>query len=182
MNKPLHISCVFILLAFLSPSSFSGSGVTYTQGEIAPRWDGWQESHSGTAYRLAYIHNIEMNENFLTRYNIDFNLEFAYHHWQDFLYADKNGGSVTPTLKYLLNFKHLTLYVEAGIGVTYINSQFYADRDMGSNWQFEDKLGIGGILFKHHQIGFSLIHYSNANFYNTNDGLNAIGFSYGYFW
>ena len=182
MNKTFPIRCVFILLVLLSSNSFSYSGITYTQGEIEPRWDGWEEPHSSTAYRLAYVHNFEMDENFFTKYNIDVNLEFAYHHWEDFLYSDKNGGSVTPTLKYQLHFDHLTLYVEAGIGVTYINDQIYADRDMGSNWQFEDKLGVGVILFKHHQIGLSFIHYSNANFSNTNDGLNAIGFSYGYFW
>ncbi|MPY23447.1 acyloxyacyl hydrolase [Shewanella psychropiezotolerans] len=182
MNKTFRALCVFIFLVLLSANSLSDSGITYTQGEINPRWDGWQESHSGTAYRLAYVHNFEMDDNFLTKHNIDFNLEFAYHHWQDFLYSDKNGGSVTPILKYQLHFDQLTLFLEAGIGVTYINSQFYADRDMGSKWQFEDKLGVGVILFKHHQIGFSFIHYSNANFSNTNDGLNAIGFNYGYFW
>lgn len=123
-----------------------------------------------------------MDDNFFGRNNIDVNLEFAYHHWQDFLYDDKNGGSITPSLKYQLHFQYLSLYLEIGIGATYLENQYYGDRNMGSNWQFEDKLGVGIVLLDHHQLGFSYIHYSNANLADNNDGLNAIGFSYGYFW
>ncbi|MEC4725104.1 acyloxyacyl hydrolase [Shewanella sp. D64] len=96
--------------------------------------------------------------------------ESAYHHWQDFLYDDKNGGSITPSLKYQLHFQYLSLYLEIGIGATYLENQYYGDRNMGSNWQFEDKLGVGIVLFDHHQLGFSYIHYSNANLADNNDG------------
>ncbi|MBW8183052.1 acyloxyacyl hydrolase [Shewanella nanhaiensis] len=178
----IFLYSTFIILILTPQISLANSGLTYIQSEIDPRWDGWKESNSSTAYRFAYVHNIEMDDNFLSRNNIDFNVEFAYHHWDDFLSSSKNGGSITPSLRYQIEFDYLSLYVELGIGATYLSSPYYGDRDMGSHWQFEDKLGAGVVLFKHHQLGFSFIHYSNANLAQKNDGLNAVGFSYGFFW
>jgi lipid A 3-O-deacylase len=173
----LPLACVNLVSA--------DEGMSLTVGDVKPKGN-WQ-GESSSAYRLAYVHHLELDYGAFNRldpkqYGIDVDLEFAYHHWDDFLYGDKHGLSITPMLSYRHSFGAVTLYIEGGIGLTYIDDDILGDRMLGSRLMFEDKIGIGLVFYERHRLGFAYIHYSNADLGDENDGLDAIGISYGYFW
>ncbi|MDB2331595.1 acyloxyacyl hydrolase [Alteromonas sp.] len=72
------------------------------------------------------------------------------------------------------------VYVEAGIGVSYIGDQEIAGKDIGSNYQFEDRLGILVELDESHDIAMRYMHFSNGGFNNNNPGLDFLSLSYAY--
>ena len=171
---------LIILGLFLtSLSAFAEWGLSYNLGQADPKWHG---SENARAHRLALVYQLPMEDNLLTRYHLGINLELAYHYWQDYTPSDNHGVSITPVLIYQYPLDNLSLYIEGGIGITYIDSEHYLDRSLGSHWQFEDKLAAGVIIHKRHKLGLTFSHYSNANLANENDGFNVVGLSYGYFW
>lgn len=172
---------LFIILGLsLFPlSAFADWGLSYSLGQTNPKWHG---SDNARAHRLALVYPIPMQDTLLTRHNLGINLELAYHYWQDYTPRDNHGVSLIPVLSYQYSLESFSLYFEGGIGITYIDSEHYLDRSLGSHWQFEDKLGAGVILQKHHKLGIAFNHYSNANLASENDGFNVVGLSYGYFW
>ena len=63
-------------------------------------------------------------------------------------------------------------YIEAGIGVAAFSSTELESNDLGSSFQFEDRIGVG-LRFAGQEIGLRAIHYSNAGLKNPNDGAEA---------
>ncbi|QYJ90860.1 acyloxyacyl hydrolase [Shewanella halotolerans] len=170
---------IILGLSLLPLSAFADWGLSYSLGQTNPKWHG---SDNARAHRLALVYPIPMQDKLLTRHNLGINLELAYHYWQDYTPRDNHGVSLIPVLSYQYPLESLSLYFEGGIGITYIDSEHYLDRSLGSHWQFEDKLGAGVILQKHHKLGIAFNHYSNANLASENDGFNVVGLSYGYLW
>lgn len=83
---------------------------------------------------------------------------------------------------FTLSFKKCKLftpYVEAGVGVAVLSDRKIDTTDMSTNFQFEDRVGIG---FKKGDFDFHLryMHYSNGGIKGENDGvdLGLAGFSY----
>ncbi len=86
--------------------------------------------------------------------------------------------SYTPVLAYYrpLSQKHYILFVEAGVGVALLTDTEFGRRDLSSNYQFEDLLGVG-LLFgpeSRHSLALRLMHYSNAGLKKPNNGMNLI--------
>jgi hypothetical protein len=66
------------------------------------------------------------------------------------------------------------MYFDLGVGLAYFSKQSIAMRRLGSNVLFEDRFGLG-FLFgkcKQFELGYRIIHYSNAYFASVNNGLN----------
>jgi lipid A 3-O-deacylase len=51
------------------------------------------------------------------------------------------------------------------------------DNDLGSSFQFEDRLGFG-VRFADQEIGLRAVHYSNAGLKQPNDGSEAYTLHY----
>jgi lipid A 3-O-deacylase len=68
-------------------------------------------------------------------------------------------------------------YVEAGIGVALFDSTEMEDNDLGSSFQFEDRLGLG-VRFANQEVGIRAIHYSNAGIKQPNDGIETYNLHY----
>ena len=64
-----------------------------------------------------------------------------------------------------------TPYIEAGIGAALLSRTIIDDRDLGSTFQFEDRLGVG---VKRGDFDFHMryMHYSNAGFSWPNNGID----------
>jgi lipid A 3-O-deacylase len=62
-------------------------------------------------------------------------------------------------------------YVEAGIGIAFISEQEIDGRDLSSDFQFENRVGLG---IKTKEIDFHIryMHYSNGSTSQPNDGLD----------
>ena len=74
------------------------------------------------------------------------------------------------------------VYLEAGIGLSVESDQHFAGKDIGSHYQFEDKLGLIVDLDESEkltqQIAVRLIHYSNGGLNNDNPGLDFLNLAY----
>jgi lipid A 3-O-deacylase len=70
-------------------------------------------------------------------------------------------------------------FIEAGVGLALLSDDVIAGRQMGSSWQFEDRIGFG---MKSDRLGFHYryMHYSNGDIEKPNQGIDAhvIGMTY----
>lgn len=101
----------------------------------------------------------------------------AYTYWQGDKTASNNSLSLTPVIVYEFAGETVKPYVEAGIGVALFSDTELEDQDLGSSFQFEDRLGVG-LRFNGHEIGLRAMHYSNAGFSSPNDGAENYSLHY----
>ncbi len=101
-------------------------------------------------------------------------------------YWEKEGVKVgvvafSPVFAYYFGSKDNSIqpYVEAGIGVAYISKTKIKGRDMASNFQFEDRVGLG-IKTGAYDFNVRYMHYSNAGLKKPNDGIDIIMFTLAY--
>lgn len=66
------------------------------------------------------------------------------------------------------------IYVECAIGVAQFSKRSIGTRELGTNFQFEDRLGFGMQFGKRNQydIGYRVLHFSNAYLGKKNHGIN----------
>jgi hypothetical protein len=77
-----------------------------------------------------------------------------------FRYTAKPGGFITP-------------YLEASIGLAYLNRTRIEKRNLGIHFSFQDRLGMGAFIGKSEKfsVGVHAVHYSNAHFSSHNSGI-----------
>ena len=66
------------------------------------------------------------------------------------------------------------LYVELAVGIAQASRRVLGNRNLGINFQFEDRLGIGARFGKNKQfdLGYRFIHFSNAYLSKKNHCIN----------
>jgi lipid A 3-O-deacylase len=99
--------------------------------------------------------------------------ELSYNLW-DKSGDTTHGAAFSPVFAYYFNLennRHISPYIEAGIGAAYIDEYRIAGRNLSSNFQFEDRIGIG-VLIDRLDIKFGYMHYSNADLASPNDGID----------
>lgn len=89
--------------------------------------------------------------------------------------VDAFSASLSPVLR--LNFpramNQVTPFVEAGIGVALFSKTDLADgANIGSAFQFEDRIGLGLRLASGSEVGLRYYHYSNAGIKKPNNGID----------
>lgn len=81
--------------------------------------------------------------------------------------------SVAPVLRYTMpEYLPVCPYIEASIGLAYLNHTRLDNRNLGIHFAFQDRLGVG-VRFgetKQLSVGFHIAHYSNAHFSGHNSG------------
>jgi hypothetical protein len=92
------------------------------------------------------------------------------------------GASISPILiKSIPSFsKDYPLAIEFGIGLAYVHEQKFGGVDIGSDYQFEDRLGLVMQLGPNNQseVALRYIHYSNGGFNTKNPGLDFASLAY----
>lgn len=84
--------------------------------------------------------------------------------------------TLSPVLSWQLSQGTRPLYLEAGIGVSYLERHSINGRQLSTRFQFEDRIGISWQYSARslERITLSYIHYSNAGIKGPNDGLDLI--------
>ena len=110
--------------------------------------------------------------------------ELSAYHWE---YGEENNHStsyalsITPIfMKQISTVYDYPLFVEAGIGASFINDEKVAGKDIGSNYQFEDRLGLVLELDESQHVALRYMHFSNGGFNSDNPGLDFMNLSYAY--
>ncbi|HRP96819.1 MAG TPA: acyloxyacyl hydrolase [Rhodocyclaceae bacterium] len=95
--------------------------------------------------------------------------ELAYTYWRGDGRADNHSLSLAPVFVYEFSSGRARPYVEAAIGIAFFDRTRIGNENLGSSFQFEDRLGFG-VRFGRHDLAVKLIHYSNAGIKGPNDG------------
>lgn len=67
---------------------------------------------------------------------------------------------------------------EFGIGVSVLNKRRFAGKDLGSYFQFEDRLGLILDLPNNAKLKLRYMHYSNAGLSSRNPGMDFLNIAY----
>lgn len=98
--------------------------------------------------------------------------ELSYSYWED---SDDslNVFALSPVFAYFFGDQTSDFrpYIEAGIGGSYIDETVLGTRDFGSNFQFEDRIGVG-LKYRSIDLNFRYMHYSNASLESPNKGID----------
>ena len=89
--------------------------------------------------------------------------------------------ALSPVIWYPLGtVANKPLYVEFGIGVSFLSDTNFAGKDVSTHYQFEDRLGLVYPLDDEHShhVALRYFHYSNAGFKKPNPGLDFFSLSY----
>nr|WP_274611280.1 acyloxyacyl hydrolase [Pseudomonas lalucatii] len=103
----------------------------------------------------------------------------AYTYWEG---GDEASGahslSFSPVLTYEFSGLRYTPYIEAGIGVAFFSKTDVGEQQLGSSFNFEDRLGVGMKLPGERKVGLRAIHYSNAGISQPNEGIESYSLFY----
>ncbi|HUH60046.1 MAG TPA: acyloxyacyl hydrolase [Candidimonas sp.] len=83
----------------------------------------------------------------------------------------------TPMLRWWPND---FFYAEIGIGANLFSRTRFANRQLGSAFQFGSHIGVGTLIRDSHRIGIRASHYSNAGINRRNEGLDVLQLTYTY--
>jgi lipid A 3-O-deacylase len=165
-NRMKKLAAVFVILMFLSAPAMAestGWGLSFGYGEADPDID---------------IYRVGVKKDFWTKWlksdvgYLSGYFELSYNHWE---YGDQDikGVALSPVFVYYFgdesNF--IQPYIEGGIGLTYIDDYHIADRNLSTNFQFEDRIGIG-VRIGFFDVSARYMHYSNASIKGPNHGID----------
>lgn len=102
----------------------------------------------------------------------------GYTYWEGDETSSNHSISLAPVFVYEFAGDSVKPYVEAGVGVAAFENTEIEGNDLGSSFQFEDRLGAGLRFAGGHEIGIRAIHYSNAGLKNPNDGIESYALHY----
>ena len=98
----------------------------------------------------------------------------SYTYWDGESTASNHTLSFSPVFVYEFAGERVRPYLELGIGLAAFENTQLEGRDLGSSFQFEDRIGAGLRFGQGHEIGLRAIHYSNASLKQPNDGIENI--------
>ena len=89
--------------------------------------------------------------------------------------------ALSPVFVYYMGRKSNTIhpYIEGGIGVSYLSDTMIKSRNMTTNFNFEDRIGVG-IRMESFDFNARYMHYSNASIKQPNDGIDIFIFTMSY--
>ncbi|WP_313089226.1 acyloxyacyl hydrolase [Pseudomonas sp.] len=102
----------------------------------------------------------------------------AYTYWEGDESATNHSISLAPVFVYEFNGGAVKPYLEAGIGIAAFESTEVENNNLGSSFQFEDRLGAGLRFAGGHEVGIRAIHYSNAGIKEPNNGIESYAVHY----
>jgi len=101
----------------------------------------------------------------------------AYTYWDGDETSSNHSLSLSPVFVYEFAGERVKPYIEAGIGIAAFSSTELEDNDLGSSFQFEDRIGFG-VRFSGQEVGVRALHYSNAGLKQPNDGVESYSLHY----
>ncbi|TDP28435.1 lipid A 3-O-deacylase PagL [Idiomarina aquatica] len=109
-------------------------------------------------------------------------IEGALNNWQNSNDRSDNVFALTisPVLAWQLTDGPRPLYVEAGIGGSYLDGTRLGDRRLSTRFQFEDRIGLSWqySAYSNARLTLAYVHYSNADIDSPNDGLDFFGLTW----
>lgn len=163
MKRIIWVIIVLILVGAKANAGSSGFGLSLGYGQSREGID---------IYRMGLQKEFESrwfesSTGYLSGY-----FELSYNLWKK-SGENTNGVALSPVFAYYFDKGNRSWvpYVEAGIGMAFIDDYQIHGRDLSTHFQFEDRAGIG-VRIHPIDINFRYMHYSNASITKTNDGID----------
>lgn len=104
-----------------------------------------------------------------------FELSYNRWEWND---EDINAVAFSPVFVYYFGDKSSRAipYIEGGIGGAYLDEYRIGSRNLASNLQFEDRVGVG-VRTSALDLNFRYMHYSNGSLEEPNQGIDILLFT-----
>ncbi|MBH3440279.1 MULTISPECIES: acyloxyacyl hydrolase [Pseudomonas] len=104
----------------------------------------------------------------------------GYTYWEgaDHYSSAKHSLSFAPVFVYEFGNGSVKPFIEAGIGVSVFSSTRVGEKDLGSAFNFEDRIGAGVKIGETQRVGIRATHYSNAGIKDPNDGIESYALFY----
>ena len=181
------ISSILSLILLLSNSAIFAGGTNSSVSNKSKLFYGIGAGEGGGAhggsfksYRLSYQKKLSHNN----KYNFDYVSDIGFNFWKDdsrLSESDKQTAiSDLETSNISISYsgivrKYITnnSFVDAGIGFSFHNNDSMYGSDMGSSYQFENRIGIGYERETYRSI-LNFFHYSNGGIKGKNDGVDII--------
>ena len=99
--------------------------------------------------------------------------ELSLNYWKGKTNHNKTnyGVALSPVFGYYFDLGEIKPYVEAGIGVSLFKNKWIDNRNMSTNFLFEDRIGAG-VRVNNFDFSFRYMHYSNASIKAPNNGID----------
>lgn len=154
------------------------SQYTYAISEHGYAIDFLNGSGGVTGIKLAYQYHPQSLQGLIG--DSRFYFESSANLWQ-FRHDDNSQSNLVLAMSPVLlfpafSFNNTPFYVEAGIGVSLVDETHFADKNISTHYQFEDRVGLVAD-FGETNVALRVIHYSNAGFKSPNPGLDFITLS-----
>lgn len=78
---------------------------------------------------------------------------------------------------FMLGSGHVSF--EFGIGASLLDERFFGHKNLGTHFQFEDRLGLRWVSASGDSVSLRYMHYSNGGIGSHNPGVDFINLSYG---
>lgn len=132
--------------------------------------------------KLAYQVHLDTLQSLLD--DLDLTLETSVNFWQYDGHRDTDVlVAASPILRYPIFYSHLAdVYLEGGVGASFMKDTVFAGKDVGIHFQFEDRLGFAFKVgpSRKHIVSLTYLHYSNAGLSKHNPGIDLVNFGYSY--
>ncbi|MBP2697398.1 acyloxyacyl hydrolase [Pseudomonas indoloxydans] len=133
---------------------------------------------STTTYRVGAQWNFQHNWFESATGRLSGYWDAGYTYWEGDETSGNHSLSLTPVFAYEFSGLSFKPYVEAGIGIAVFERTRLEDNQLGSSFQFEDRIGAGLRFTGGHELGIRAIHYSNAGIKQPNDGVESYSLHY----
>ena len=99
--------------------------------------------------------------------------ELSFNYWKGKTNHNKTnyGVALSPVFGYYFDLGEIKPYIEAGIGVSLFKNKWIDNRNMSTNFLFEDRIGAG-VRVNNFDFSFRYMHYSNASIKAPNQGID----------
>ncbi|MQT99334.1 acyloxyacyl hydrolase [Pseudomonas sp. FSL R10-2245] len=105
--------------------------------------------------------------------------DYGYTYWESGKKAGaRHSLSFAPVFVYEFGSSNIKPFIELGVGVSVFSGSSAGDREFGSAFNFEDRLGVGLKIGDTQRVGARVIHYSNAGIKEPNDGIESFSLFY----
>lgn len=102
----------------------------------------------------------------------------AYTYWDGDETSSNHSLSFAPVFVYEFAGESIKPYIEMGVGVAAFSSTEVESNELGSSFQFEDRIGLGLRFAGGQEVGIRAIHYSNGGLQSPNDGIESYAVHY----
>jgi lipid A 3-O-deacylase len=101
-------------------------------------------------------------------------------HWVGDRKASNNTLSFAPVFRYEFSGDFIKPFIDAGIGVSAFQRLEVENKQLGTAFNFEDRIGAGLHFGNGQEVSLRVIHYSNAGIKDPNDGIESYSLNYLY--